>query len=59
MREPGEGEQEPAGQAKKDNDVLRCYCGSLLARVGPGCVEVKCRRCKRRMVITLSASRSS
>jgi hypothetical protein len=59
MREPGEGEQEPAGQAKKDNDVLRCHCGSLLARVVPDGVEVKCRRCKRRIVIPLNANQSS
>jgi len=26
---------------------LRCGCGSLLARLVPGAVELKCRRCKR------------
>jgi hypothetical protein len=26
---------------------LRCGCGSLLARIVPGAVELKCRRCKR------------
>jgi hypothetical protein len=25
----------------------RCACGSLLARLVGGCVELKCRRCKR------------
>jgi phage FluMu protein Com len=33
------------------HDDLRCACGSLLARrVGSG-VELKCRRCKRTVVI--------
>lgn len=26
---------------------LRCGCGSLLARIVEGVVELKCRRCKR------------
>ncbi len=36
----------PAGSAAPCEDV-RCGCGSLLARVVDGAVEVKCRRCKR------------
>lgn len=28
-------------------DDVRCGCGSLLARVVDGAVELKCRRCKR------------
>jgi len=28
-------------------DELRCGCGSLLARMVDGAVELKCRRCKR------------
>ncbi|WP_242346608.1 hypothetical protein [Anaeromyxobacter terrae] len=28
-------------------DDVRCGCGSLLARVVEGAVELKCRRCKR------------
>ena len=32
----------------------RCLCGSLLARVVPGGVELKCRRCKRTMVVPLA-----
>ena len=31
----------------------RCECGSLLARVTPRGVELKCRRCKRIVVIPL------
>jgi hypothetical protein len=31
----------------------RCLCGSLLARVVEGGVELKCRRCKRRLLVPL------
>ncbi|HJO25101.1 MAG TPA: hypothetical protein QF557_16205 [Myxococcota bacterium] len=34
----------------------RCLCGSLLARVVPGGVEVKCRRCKRTVVLPLEGA---
>lgn len=33
----------------------RCACGSLLARLVPGGVELKCRRCKRTQVIPLES----
>ncbi len=36
----------------------RCLCGSLLARVVPGGVELKCRRCKRTMLVPLTPSES-
>ncbi|HEX9051198.1 MAG TPA: hypothetical protein VF841_11765 [Anaeromyxobacter sp.] len=36
----------PAGGAAPCEDV-RCGCGSLLARVVDGAIELKCRRCKR------------
>jgi hypothetical protein len=42
----------PAGIA-----ACRCLCGSLLARLVPGGVEIKCRRCKRTQVIPLEAPR--
>ncbi len=32
---------------------LRCACGSLLARLVAGGVELKCRRCKRAVVLPL------
>jgi hypothetical protein len=35
---------------------LRCDCGSLLARVVEGGVELKCRRCKRTVVLPLAGS---
>jgi hypothetical protein len=34
-------------------DACRCACGSLLGRLVPGGVEIKCRRCKRTLVIAL------
>jgi hypothetical protein len=33
---------------------LRCGCGSLLARRVEGRIEVKCRRCKRTIVLDLA-----
>ena len=33
---------------------LRCGCGSLLARRVQGGVELKCRRCKRTVVLPLA-----
>jgi hypothetical protein len=35
------------------HDDLRCACGSLLARRVQEGVELKCRRCKRTVVIPL------
>lgn len=32
---------------------MRCHCGNLLARVVAGGVELKCRRCRRRMLIEI------
>jgi hypothetical protein len=37
------------------HEDLRCACGSLLARRVPGGVELKCRRCKRTVVIPLDS----
>ena len=31
----------------------RCVCGSLVARLVEGGVELKCRRCKRTVVVSL------
>jgi len=36
-------------------DDCRCACGSLLARVVEGAVELKCRRCKRTHRVPLAA----
>jgi hypothetical protein len=47
-----------AGSAsRRDGDVLRCECGSLIARFVAGHIELKCRRCKR--TITLPFVNSS
>jgi phage FluMu protein Com len=32
----------------------RCECGSLIARLVEGGVELKCRRCKRTLVVPLT-----
>jgi len=32
---------------------LRCACGNLLARLVPAGVELRCRRCKRHVVLPL------
>jgi phage FluMu protein Com len=37
--------------APKPETSLRCGCGSLLARVVPDGVELKCRRCKRQVIV--------
>ncbi|MFZ5895646.1 MAG: hypothetical protein ACOY0T_31605 [Myxococcota bacterium] len=39
--------------------LLRCVCGSLLARFVGGALELKCRRCKRIVSIPLSALEES
>jgi hypothetical protein len=41
----------PAGP---EADDCRCLCGSLLARVVDGYVELKCRRCKRTLQVPVS-----
>lgn len=33
---------------------LRCLCGRLLARIVPEGVELKCRRCKRQLVLPMA-----
>jgi len=45
--------QEKSDAAPKQSVSLRCCCGSLLARVIAEGVELKCRRCKRRIVVPL------
>ena len=47
------------GESDTDTQQLRCHCGNLLACLVPGGVEIKCRRCKRRVVIALDANRST
>jgi len=49
------GDRCPSGEAQpaSADGAFRCVCGSLLARRVPGGVELKCRRCKRVLVIPL------
>jgi len=44
-----------ARRARADADC-RCVCGSLVARLVDDGVELKCRRCKRTLVVPLTRS---
>jgi hypothetical protein len=45
----------PAVPGCSDGTALRCGCGSLLAKLVGGAVELKCRRCKQTRRIPLEA----
>jgi hypothetical protein len=54
------GKKPPAANAAAANaaaanaaDDLRCLCGSLVARLVDGGVEIKCRRCQRLVLLPL------
>lgn len=48
---------DPGGGAPAlDAEEMRCSCGSLLARVVRGFVELKCRRCKRTFLVPIDSS---
>jgi phage FluMu protein Com len=50
--------QSPQSKTRAPTDrasSLRCGCGNLLARVVADGVEIKCRRCKRYVVVPLEA----
>lgn len=38
---------------------LRCDCGSLMARLTPRGIELKCRRCKRIVLLAADRARAS
>ena len=42
-----------AGRPDAHGDDCRCLCGSLVARLVEGGVELKCRRCKRTLRVSL------
>jgi phage FluMu protein Com len=44
--------QPPLGEVAGE---VRCGCGSLLARVSAAGVELKCRRCRRFLVVSQTA----
>ena len=48
----------PAGVDAAARADCRCLCGSLLARVVDGAVELKCRRCKRILRVPLADAAS-
>ena len=49
----------PPGARKAASDAdCRCVCGSLVARLVDGGVELKCRRCKRTVLVPLEDARS-
>jgi len=47
--------RDKSGGAPKTETALRCGCGNLLARVVAQGVEIKCRRCKRHVIVPLDA----
>lgn len=49
-------ERRVAPPAERD---LRCDCGSLMARVTRAGLELKCRRCKRVVLVPLPATPGS
>ena len=48
-------QQEKALCADGSAGDCRCLCGRLLARLVEGGVELKCRRCKRTLLVPLAA----
>jgi phage FluMu protein Com len=49
--------QGQAGNSHSGAKPFRCLCGSMLARLVRGGVELKCRRCKRQVIIALERNR--
>lgn len=47
------------GDRRQDPSECRCLCGSLVARRVPEGVELKCRRCKRNVVLPLEPATSA
>ncbi len=41
----------PAARTAQNADDCRCLCGNLLAKFTPHRVELKCRRCKRTLLV--------
>lgn len=44
-------------RGQEEGAAHRCSCGSLLARLVAGGVELKCRRCKRIVLLPFSTER--
>ena len=48
---PGTSRTELDGTATEGGSEVRCECGALIAVRTPRGLEVKCRRCRRRIVL--------
>ena len=61
MRSTGnqEAQRRDFADAHPQGDDCRCLCGNLLARVVGDRVELKCRRCKRTLLVPLAGGRRS
>ncbi|MCI0421856.1 MAG: hypothetical protein L0387_18605 [Acidobacteria bacterium] len=46
-----ESRNHPAFPSSSDSEDYRCLCGSLMAKITPLGVEIKCRKCKRIQLI--------
>jgi len=55
MAKPSDEAGRPAAGAP---EPLRCLCGSLLARLVKNGVELKCRKCKRHIIVPLTEEKS-
>jgi len=53
---PGKAPASAPIPANECGDECRCHCGSLLARVVQGGVELKCRRCKRTFIVKVATA---
>ena len=42
-----------ASEAAAEGEQVRCLCGGMVARLVAGGVELKCRRCRRILVVPL------
>ena len=51
-----ESRNQPAFPSSCDSEDYRCLCGSLMAKITPLGVEIKCRKCKRIQLIPNSRS---
>ncbi len=62
---PGDRFEDPAAMSAPQQshatggEDCRCLCGSLLAKVVAGGVELRCRRCKRTLVVPLEPERGA
>lgn len=55
---PHSSPDETCGHGATAGEALRCTCGSMLARYVPGGVELKCRRCKRTLIVPVEGEPS-